>query len=203
MRGAAQLPAAAPAEGVESFKALLVEVIPSLRAFARGLCGRPDLADDLAQEALMKAWAARGSYAADTNFKAWIFTILRHHYFSLQRKQSRVAAWNPDAADRILVAPPDQPGNVELAELQRALQSLPLEQREALVLVGAGGFAYEEAAAISGCAVGTIKSRVARGRKALEALVNARPDGEAARSSGQEATHAILDELDRLTDTKG
>jgi RNA polymerase sigma-70 factor (ECF subfamily) len=187
----------------DGFKELLVEVIPALRAFARGLCGRPDLADDLAQEALMKAWAARNSYIPDTNFKAWIFTILRHHYFSLQRKQSRVAVWDPEAADRLLVAAPEQPGNLELAELSRALQTLPLEQREALVLVGAGGFAYEEAAAIAGCAVGTIKSRVARGRKALEALMSAQGDSPGDRGSGEDATHAILDELDRLTTGSG
>ena len=185
--------------GEEGFKTLLVEVIPALRAFARGLCGRPELADDLAQEALMKAWAARKSYIPDTNFKAWIFTILRHHYFSLQRKQARVAVWDPDAADRLLVTPPEQPGNLELADLARGLQALPLEQREALVLVGAGGFAYEEAAAIAGCAVGTIKSRVARGRRALEQLMNGRGDDGAARGSGEDATHVILDELDRLT----
>jgi RNA polymerase sigma factor (sigma-70 family) len=102
----------------------------------------------LAQEALAKAWAARASYLPNTNFKAWIFTILRNHYYSWCRKQRRVASWDPDAAEKLLVCEPAQQGHMALAELAAGLQSLPAQQREALILVGAGGFAYEEAAQI-------------------------------------------------------
>jgi RNA polymerase sigma-70 factor (ECF subfamily) len=150
-RGLAAVPAKAPEVDVEQARALaaefaskLVLVIPPLRAFARGLCGRADLADDLAQEALAKAWAARASYLPNTNFKAWIFTILRNHYYSWCRKQRRVAPWDPDAADKLLVCEPAQQGHMALAELAAGLQALPDQQREALILVGAGGFAYEE-----------------------------------------------------------
>jgi len=186
------------AEREAPFSQLLVAVIPPLRAFARGLCGRADLADDLAQEALTKAWAARHTYNPDTNFKAWIFVILRNHYFSWRRKQARVANWDPDMAEKLLVVKPAQPGNVELSDLAAGLQTLPDEQREALVLVGAGGFSYQEVAAIANCPVGTIKSRVARARRALEAYMTDRPASGAHPISGERATEAILSELDRL-----
>jgi RNA polymerase sigma-70 factor, ECF subfamily len=182
-----------------SFSARLVEVIPSLRAFGRGLCGRSDLADDLAQEALAKAWAARASYLPNTNFKAWMFTILRNHYYSWCRKQRRVAPWDPDAAERLLICEQAQSGHIELAELAAGLQTLPAQQREALILVGAGGFAYEDAAEIVGCAVGTVKSRVARGRAALRQylLASERAPGDERPTSAQ-ATAAIFEELNRL-----
>lgn len=182
-----------------AFSDRLVAIIPALRAFARGLCGRADLADDLAQEALTKAWAARASYLPNTNFKAWIFTILRNHYYSWCRKQRRVAPWDPDAAERLLVCEPAQPGHMELAELAAGMQVLPAQQREALVLVGAGGFTYEEAAVIVGCAVGTVKSRVARGRIALrDFLENRQTISSGARPTGAEASASIFEELDRL-----
>ncbi len=182
-----------------AFSDRLVAIIPALRAFARGLCGRADLADDLAQEALTKAWAARGSYLPNTNFKAWMFTILRNHYYSWCRKQRRVAPWDPDAAERLLVCEPSQPGYMELAELAAGMQILPAQQREALVLVGAGGFTYEEAAVIVGCAVGTVKSRVARGRIALREFLETRQvkvGGE--RPTGAQASASIFEELERL-----
>jgi RNA polymerase sigma-70 factor (ECF subfamily) len=184
---------------VSDFGTRLVSVIPALRAFARGLCGRADFADDLAQEALVKAWAAQASYLPNTNFKAWIFTILRNHYYSWCRKQRRVAPWDPDAAERLLVCEPAQGGHLELAELAAGLQSLPNQQREALILVGAGGFAYEEAAQIIGCAVGTVKSRVARGRAFLRDYVDHRQRqvGQV-RPTSEEASQSILGELHRL-----
>lgn len=182
-----------------TFSQRLVAIIPALRAFARGLCGRVDLADDLAQEALTKAWAARASYLPNTNFKAWMFTILRNHYYSWCRKQRRVAPWDPDAAERLLVCEPSQPGHLELAELAAGMQVLPAQQREALVLVGAGGFTYEEAAEIVGCAVGTVKSRVARGRIALRDFLETRQTSlGAARPTGAEASASIFEELNRL-----
>ncbi len=184
-----------------AFKQQLLEVIPAARAFARGLCGRRDLADDLAQETLMKAWASRASYDDERNFKGWIFTILRNHYFSHRRKMSRVADWDPAVAEQKLVAHPGQQAAIEIADLHRAMKALPGEQREALLLVGAGGFSYEEAAAITGCAIGTVKSRVNRARAALKKTVELAHDD--ARLSGKEAVDEILADLSRVAPASG
>lgn len=179
-----------------AFKASLLETIPAVRAFARALCKQRDLADDLAQEALVKAWAARASYGRGTNFKAWIFTIVRNQFFNDRRKMSRVADWDEEAMERRLVSPPGQEASIEIADLHRALYTLPAEQREALILVGAGGFRYEEAASITACAVGTVKSRVSRARATLEIALQ-QPVGT--RLSGGEAVNEILATLDHLT----
>ena len=152
------------------FKTQLAQVIPHLRAFGRSLSGSRDLADDLVQETLLKAWAARKRFQAGTNMRAWTFIILRNLYLSQMRRSRFKGEWDDLVADRLLAAPASQDRHVELADMQRALLHLPQPQREALILVGAGGFAYEEAAEICKVAVGTIKSRVARGRVALEAL---------------------------------
>ncbi|HET9459953.1 MAG TPA: sigma-70 family RNA polymerase sigma factor [Sphingomicrobium sp.] len=154
------------------FKEQLAAVIPHLRAFGRSLSGSRDLADDLVQETLLKAWAARKRFQAGTNMRAWTFIILRNLFLSQMRRARFKGEWDEITASKILAAPASQDRHVELADMQRALMHLPQPQREALVLVGAGGFAYEEAAEICGCAVGTIKSRVARGRVALEQLLS-------------------------------
>ncbi|RYD21624.1 MAG: sigma-70 family RNA polymerase sigma factor [Lysobacteraceae bacterium] len=154
------------------FKIQLGQVIPHLRAFGRSLSGSRDLADDLVQETLLKAWAARQRFQAGTNMRAWTFIILRNLYLSQMRRARFKGEWDDLVADRILAAPASQDRHVELGDMQRALLHLPQPQREALILVGAGGFAYEEAAEICQVAVGTIKSRVARGRVALEHLLN-------------------------------
>lgn len=154
------------------FKALLTAVIPQLRAFARSLSGNRDLADDLVQETMIKAWAARDRYERGTNFRAWTYTILRNHFFSLMRRRRFSGDWNDLLVDRVLAAPASQDATVECRDMLRALQHLPLGQREALILVGAGGLAYEDVAEITGVAVGTVKSRVSRGREALQALVS-------------------------------
>jgi RNA polymerase sigma-70 factor (ECF subfamily) len=154
------------------FKDCLASAIPHLRAFGRSLCGNRDTADDLVQETMLKAWAARGRFEAGTNFKAWTFTILRNLYFSQVRRRRFVGEWDELAADRLLAAPASQDKVIELRDLMRALQQLPAHQREALILVGAGGLSYEETAEITGVAVGTIKSRVARARAALEAIMD-------------------------------
>jgi len=168
-----------PAEPVEhvalsdsEFKTQLAAVIPHLRAFGRSISGSRDLADDLVQETLMKAWAARLRFQAGTNMRAWTFIILRNLYLSQMRRARFKGEWDDLVADRLLAAPASQDRHVELGDMQRALLHLPQPQREALILVGAGGFAYEEAAEICGVAVGTIKSRVARGRVALETIMN-------------------------------
>jgi RNA polymerase sigma-70 factor (ECF subfamily) len=149
----------------------LVAAIPNMRAFAVSLCGNPDRADDLVQETLMRAWRHLESFQEGTNFKAWLFTILRNHYFSELRKTKReVTDADGEIAARVAV-PPEQQGNLDLADLNKALALLSDDQREALILVGAEGFSYEDAAAIAGCAVGTIKSRVSRARSKLAELM--------------------------------
>ncbi len=155
----------------DEFKTQLAAVIPQLRAFGRSLSGNRDIGDDLVQETLLKAWAARDRYEAGTNLRAWTFIILRNLFLSQMRRNRFRGEWDDAVADRVLSAPAAQDKHVELGDLQRALQYLPETQREALILIGAGGFAYEEAAEICGVAVGTIKSRVARGRVALEQVM--------------------------------
>ena len=156
----------------DAFKHELAQVIPHLRAFGRSLSGNRDLADDLVQETLLKAWAARSRFQAGTNMRAWTFIILRNLFLSQMRRARFRGEWDELTASRILAAPASQDRHIELADMQRALLHLPQSQREALILVGAGGFSYEEAADICDCAVGTIKSRVARGRVALETLLS-------------------------------
>src|ERR1700739_1321634 len=145
-----------------AFKRELVALIPHLRAFARTLTGDPTSADDLAQDAMMKAWDARASFEMGTNMKAWTFMILRNQFYSEKRRSWRQTQLDQEAAERTLVAVDDPEAPVALDELRLGLGLLPAEQREALILVGAGGFAYEEAGDICGCAVGTVKSRVRR-----------------------------------------
>ena len=185
----------------DEFKQQLGLVIPHLRAFGRSLSGNRDVADDLVQETLMKAWAARKRFQAGTNMRAWTFIILRNLFLSQMRRARFKGEWDDLVADRVLAAPASQDKHVELADMQRALMHLPQPQREALILVGAGGFAYEEAAEICNVAVGTIKSRVARGRVALEALLSdgalkSRRDHEI--DNGRSTLDSIMGEVDEL-----
>ena len=170
--GETQAPVEHVALSDDEFRIELGRVIPHLRAFGRSLSGNRDLADDLVQETLLKAWAARKRFQAGTNMRAWTFIILRNLFLSQMRRARFKGEWDDLTANKILAAPASQDRHVDLGDLQRALLHLPQPQREALILVGAGGFAYEEAAEICGCAVGTIKSRVARGRVALEQLMS-------------------------------
>ena len=183
-----------------AFKRELVTLIPHLRAFARTLTGDPTAADDLAQDAMMKAWAARASYQLGTNMKAWTFMILRNQFYSEKRRSWRQSQLDQEAAERTLVAVDDPESPLALDELRQALNTLPEEQREALILVGAGGFAYEEAAEICQCAVGTVKSRVSRARKALLATLEAGAYGRDGRAAG-DAMRSILAAADRLSGT--
>jgi RNA polymerase sigma factor (sigma-70 family) len=163
---------AAPADSDEVFKRDLLRVLPHLRAFARGLCGRPDFADDLVQETAIKAWVARERFIPGTNIRAWTFAILRNHYLSELRRNRHQADYDPDSAERLLVMEADQEAPLHLSDMEVALLKLSPERREALLLVGAGGFTYEEAAKISDCAVGTMKSRVARARDQLQHMLD-------------------------------
>ena len=188
------------------FKTQLAAVIPHLRAFGRSISGSRDLADDLVQETLMKAWAARLRFQAGTNMRAWTFIILRNLYLSQMRRARFKGEWDDLVADRLLAAPASQDRHVELGDMQRALLHLPQPQREALILVGAGGFAYEEAAEICGVAVGTIKSRVARGRVALETIMNdnSLPSRRThSNEPGMTALDTIMGEVEELSRDRG
>jgi RNA polymerase sigma-70 factor (ECF subfamily) len=180
------------------FQRELVTLIPHLRAFARTLTGDATQADDLAQDAMIKAWDARRSFQLGTNMKAWTFMILRNQFYSDKRRSWRQTQLDQEAAERTLVAVDDPEAPVALDELRLAMAMLPHEQREALILVGAGGFAYEEAADICGCAVGTVKSRVSRARKALQGILEA---GDYDRDGGEagDAMRSILADAERLS----
>ena len=164
----------------------LVAAIPNMRAFAISLCGNRDRADDLVQEALVKAWNNLDSFEVGTNLKAWLFTILRNAYFSELRKTKREVADSDGALAARVAVPAEQHAHLDLKDLNRALGQLPADQREALILVGAEGFSYEDAANISGCAVGTVKSRVNRARTKLAELM-ASPDDVDEQSSDERA----------------
>lgn len=149
----------------------ILACLPHLRAFARSLTGDRDRADDLVQDAVLRALSAASQFTPGTNFKAWIFTILRNLYFN-EFRRNRALMGPLEAADlETHATAPAQQAGLEFDDFRRAFNTLPAEQREALVLVGADGFRYEEAAAICGCPIGTIKSRVARARGEIEKLL--------------------------------
>lgn len=153
------------------FKRALTDVAPHLRAFARALCGCRDRADDLAQETLMRAWAARERYCAGTNFKAWTFTILRNHFYSEARRARFHGDYDELVAERTLRAPASQESAVELEDVLRALSMVPESYREALILVAVGSLSYDEIADICGVALGTVKSRICRARAMLAQIL--------------------------------
>ena len=192
----------ADARSEEQFKADLVALIPHMRAFARTMTGNPAQADDLAQEALAKAWQCRNSFQMGTNMKAWTFMILRNQFYSDMRRAWRSVQLDQEAAERTLLSSDDPNAPIALNELRMALAALPLDQREALILVGAGGMSYEEAAEICDCAVGTVKSRVSRARDALRRLIET---GDFQRDNGRAANSmsVVLAELARLSAGRG
>jgi RNA polymerase sigma-70 factor (ECF subfamily) len=151
----------------------LLDAIPRLRAFAFSLVGtrRHDRADDLVQETIMKAWAHRSSFQPGTNLKAWLHTILRNEFYSQMRRKKREVEDGDGVYSSKLAVAPDQYGHLDMADMEAALEQLADEQREAILLVGAAGFSYEDAAQICGVAIGTIKSRVNRARTRLAELL--------------------------------
>lgn len=158
----------------------IIEVIPNLRAFARSLVSNPSQADDLVQGALARALSNLDKFEAGTNLRAWMFTILRNLYYSELRKRRREVEDADGGYAAMLSSQPNQLAALELKDFRRALAQLPAEQREALVLIGASGFSYEDAARICGCAVGTMKSRVNRGRNRLADLLQIDPSKDLA-----------------------
>jgi RNA polymerase sigma-70 factor, ECF subfamily len=184
-----------------AFKAELTAAIPHLRAYGRSLTGDLDRADDLVQDTMLKAWGSRDRFAAGTSMKAWTFVILRNVFLSQMRRQKFHGDYDELTAERLLVTAPLQEEATHVADIQRALLELSADQREALILVGAGGMSYEEAAGICEVAVGTMKSRVSRARAALEVIL---ASGRLAKPRADmpppnEAMGAILGRVDMLT----
>ena len=153
----------------------MVALIPALRAFARGLCRDRVYADDLVQEAMMRAWASRHTFIPGTNFRAWMFRIVRNHFYSNARKHNQFAVWDPEAAERILVQEPTQESGIHVEDVNKAMLKLPAQQREMLLLIAGAGMSYEDAAVVAGCNIGTVKSRLNRGRAAIKAMIEATP----------------------------
>lgn len=184
----------------KQFKAQLTETIPHLRAFGRSLSGNPDTADDLVQDTLLKAWSARDNFIGGTSMKAWTFVILRNTYFSSTRRKKFTANYDETVAERVLSAPAPQQDPIHLSDLQRGLMELSEDQREAIILVGAGGYSYEEAAQISGCAVGTMKSRVSRARASLEGVIESGRFSKANESFGKSTATALENIIDAVAE---
>lgn len=149
-----------------SFGDALIAAIPNLRAFAHSLSGDGNLSNDLVQETLLKAWAHKDSFVPGSNLKAWLFTILRNTYFTHYRKSQREELDDDQSALNASVAP-NQLTHLEFDDMRRALMRLSPDHREALLLITAEGFSYDDAARVCGCAVGTMKSRVNRARARL------------------------------------
>ena len=156
---------------VSGVKVDLISAVPNLRAFALALCGNADKADDLVQETLVRAYGSLSSFAEGTNLMAWLVTILRNAYYSEYKKRRREVADPEGVIAGQLVSPPAQNAHMDLLDFRAALQQLPPDQREALILIGASGFSYDEAGSICNCAAGTVKSRVNRARERLSDLL--------------------------------
>jgi RNA polymerase sigma-70 factor, ECF subfamily len=154
-----------------SFKNELLGEIKNLRAFAISLSGSISLADDLVQEALLRAWSKSDRFQPGTSLRAWLFTILRNIYYSNYRKRAREVQDSDGAYARRLTVPGDQESHLDLEDFRKAMAKLPPEQREVLTLIGASGLSYEEAAVICEVEIGTIKSRLSRARSKLVELL--------------------------------
>ena len=156
-----------------SWRDEVLALIPALRAFAWSLCHNGSDADDLVQDTMIKAWTNREKFEIGTNLRAWLFTILRNTYYTAVLRRRREVRDEAGEYAGALKSPPTQDWSIAIHSLQVALRKLPDEHREALVLVGAAGLSYEEAAEICGCALGTIKSRVNRARARLLKIMDA------------------------------
>ena len=155
----------------DEFRSQLIAAIPGLRAFGMSLAARSDRADDLVQETLMKALKHRDSFEAGSNLKAWLYTILRNEFYSQLRKRRREIEDADGAYASQVATEGGQESHLDMADMRIALAQLPADQREAITLVGALGFSYQEAAEICGIAIGTVKSRVNRARVKLANLL--------------------------------
>lgn len=168
----------------------LVEHLGAMRAFAVSLTRNSAAADDLVQDTLVKAWSNIDKFEVGTNMRAWLFTILRNTFYSLRRKRKREVEDGEGGLAAGLAQKPDHDGRLQMREFGEAFELLPDEQREALILVGAGGFSYEEAAGMCGVRVGTIKSRVNRARSRLTEILDISSDD--ALEMTDSVTHGIV-----------
>ena len=160
-------------DGGASWRDAVIGQIPALRAFAWSLSHNGADADDLVQETLTKAWTHRDKFEDGTNLRAWLFTILRNTYYTAVTRRRREVADEDGKHAATLTTPATQDWSVAVHAMRTAMQQLPDEHREALILVGAAGLTYEEAAEICDCALGTIKSRVNRARTRLLKIMEA------------------------------
>jgi RNA polymerase sigma-70 factor (ECF subfamily) len=161
----------------DHFQEQLIDALPSMKAFAMTLCRNRTRAEDLVQDVACRALAKSDLFEPGTNFKAWVFTIMRNHYIDTIRQQKREALVDnvDDMLENLRVTPPNQEHRLVLKDLMNAMGGLTRDQREVLTLVVANGFSYEDAAAVCKCPVGTIRSRLARARRDLEQALMAEP----------------------------
>jgi RNA polymerase sigma-70 factor (ECF subfamily) len=149
-----------------------IKYLPDLRAFARSLTGNGPQADDLVQNAILRALAAAQQFTPGTNFKAWSFTILRNAFYNQWRSPASRQVMLDDGIGAQAATAPTQEASLEFCDFRRSFAQLGADHREALLLVGASGLSYSEAAAVCHCAPGTMKSRVSRARSALRAMMD-------------------------------
>lgn len=165
-------------------RAEVIAVLPHLRAFARFLTGHRERADDLVQDAVVRALTAAHQFQPGTNFKAWMFTILRNLFYNEGRKSRMKTDTLDEMNESQHAMGPTQESGLEFDDFRRAFWRLTEEQREVLILVGASGVSYEEAAVICGCAIGTIKSRVSRARSQLTRILSGTEMGSRLEEAG-------------------
>jgi RNA polymerase sigma-70 factor, ECF subfamily len=187
--------------GEDDFKQEVVANIPVLRSFARGLCGDATMGDDLAQDTLLKAWRHRAQFTPGTNLKGWLMKIARNHFYSQRRRRWRETPLDPAASAQIPGVGGAQIQSLILNDLRNALNALSDEQREAMILVGAGGFSHREAAEMCDVPEGTMKSRVCRARAKLISLLD---HGEVEHDAepASLAAHLILAELSNRSEAR-
>ncbi len=159
------------------FEQLLVEQIPRLRRYARALSGDPALADDLVQDTLVRALTRRHLWMSTRGIRPWLFTIMHNVYVNAVVRRARVAerSAGPEELGQVPSAERAE-SDLQLRELDRALATLPAEQREALLLASLEGLSYREIAKVAAVPIGTVMSRVSRARERLRQLVQGRGD---------------------------
>jgi RNA polymerase sigma-70 factor (ECF subfamily) len=173
------------------FAAELLATIPAIRAYAWILTRDSEARDDLAQEAILKAWAKRDQFTLGTCMRSWAFMIVRNQYLGQKRTSWRTVELDQQAAETTLVANENPVSVLELDDLREALDQLPADQREALMLVAAAGLSYEEVARICGCPIGTVKSRVSRARASLLLIMDHGRVGSHRRGAGSAASRIL------------
>jgi len=186
-----------------SFADELACLLPEMRAFARSLAREVELADDLVQEACLKAWQAIGTFQPGAPLRPWLFRILRNEYYQHARRAWRSSRLDPDVAERVLVAPGDLDEKIDFGVLQAAIAGLPDVQRDALILVVAAGYTYDEAGEICQCSAGTIKSRVSRAREEVVSRMKLADTGqvggsERAQSRGGDGHIELVSDVDAI-----